>query len=65
MNKITIEYHCQKPPQRATWTIMAEDDADTANCKWEFEPPLQDGTKDPAGVLTKLIEAMAGLVKHG
>jgi hypothetical protein len=65
MNKITIEYHCDRPLQRATWTITAEDGADTANCKWQFDPPLQDGTKDPAGVLTKLIEAMAALVKHG
>jgi hypothetical protein len=65
MNRITVEYHCERPSQKVKWTITANKGETTANCKWEFDPPLDDNTKDPAGVLTMLLEGMAGLVKHG
>ena len=63
MNTITIEYKCERPPQQVRWTITAEDGANTADCKWEFEPPLDETTKDPAGVLNKLLLMMHSLIK--
>lgn len=56
--QIIIDYSCNErgAEQRATCTIDVENGS--ASVSWEFDPPISDDTRDPAGLITALINTV-------
>lgn len=54
---ITIKYYCDETKQAMTATVQGKDEG-AAELKFEFDPPVSDGTKDPYGIMGRLLDAL-------
>lgn len=54
---IKLTYECDEPKQRGE-VVITETEPDQFRMALEFEPPVNDSTANPCGVLGKFIEIM-------
>ena len=54
---ITIKYECETTGQKVTAKLTPKDDG-AADMKIEFNPPVSDATRDPYGIIGRLLNSL-------